>query len=406
MDRNSRFLLKSFRKYYLANAPPMPPRYGRREFGFMFFDRDYVQRHMGFQTPADLRRFMVGQVPSHSYYSTAYYRRPGAPTMDEKEWMGADLIFDLDADHLEGADEMTYAGMLEEVKKEMIRLIDTFLLDDLGFPEEGIQIVFSGGRGYHAHVSLQSVLGLGAQERREIVDYVTSTGLDVDRLFPAVGTANKVSDTSDGRRASVRFNREIPPKNSEGWKKRAREGFEVLVEDVCTLPPQELRSKYPTLGKKNASTVANLSNDLRKHRKFIMENDRMNPMDTFRQELLVETMKEDVVPRLAGEVDEPVTADIKRLIRLPGSVHGRTGLRVVPLTRAELTGFDPFLMAVPEEYSDEPVQITMRRPYEVTLKGERFKLNGTVEVPEYAAVFLVGRREAEIGDGSPDPGPF
>ncbi|MCL2333169.1 MAG: DNA primase catalytic subunit PriS, partial [Candidatus Methanoplasma sp.] len=88
MDANSRFLLKSFRKYYKENPPIMPDRFTKREFGFMFFDRQMVQRHMGFPTPEELNRFMIAQVPSHSYYSTAYYRKPSAPTMEEKEWLG------------------------------------------------------------------------------------------------------------------------------------------------------------------------------------------------------------------------------------------------------------------------------------------------------------------------------
>ncbi len=48
----------------------------------------------------------------------------------------------------------------------------------------------------------------------------------------------------------------------------------------------------------------------------------------------------------------------------------------------------------------EPVQITMRRDYDVTIREERFSLSGTTEVPEYAAVFLIGRKEASIGDGT------
>ena len=37
-----------------------------------------------------------------------------------------------------------------------------------------------------------------------------------------------------------------------------------------------------------------------------------------------------------GETDEPVTADVKRLIRLPGSLHGKSGLKVVTLTRGRV----------------------------------------------------------------------
>lgn len=406
MDRDSRFLLKSFRKYYLNNDPIMPDRFGRREFGFMFFDRNFVQRHKAFLRPADVKQFLVGQVPSHCYYSTAYYRKPDAPMMEDKEWLGADLIFDLDADHLEGADKMTYSQMLEQVKKEMIRLIDTFLLDDFGFREEDVKIVFSGGRGYHAHVNQQAVLSLGSQERREIVDYITSTGIDTERLFPLSGAVNRVSGMGDAVRSTVKYHRGIPPAKAGGWKKRVRGGFDILVDDICELPVPEIKAKYPSLHRKKADTITNLAKDLRAHRKFVMEHDRLNPIDGFRQEMLVDIMKADVIPKLAGEVDEPVTADIKRLIRLPGSVHGKTGLRVTPLTRQELTDFDPLAMAVPEEYSDEETEITLRRPYEIPLKGQNFKVEGTVKVPEYAAVFLIGRKEARLGDGTESAGLF
>ena len=84
MDSNQRFLLKTFRKYYRANTPFLPDRFTRREFGFMFFDKTFVQRHIGFHSSEELHRFMESQVPSHSYYSTAYYRVPDAPTIDEK----------------------------------------------------------------------------------------------------------------------------------------------------------------------------------------------------------------------------------------------------------------------------------------------------------------------------------
>ena len=128
MDANQRFMYKVFKRYYRENTPPMPDRFTRREFGFMFFDKGFVQRHLSFRSPEELGAFMSTQIPSHSYYSTSYYRRPDAPTMEEKGWMGAELIFDLDADHLEGAEKMTYAEMLGCIRGEMVSLVDDFLL--------------------------------------------------------------------------------------------------------------------------------------------------------------------------------------------------------------------------------------------------------------------------------------
>ena len=400
MDQNSRFLLKAFRKYYKDNPIMMPSRFGRREFGFMFFDRNYVQRHMGFSRPADINRFMVTQVPSHSYYSTAYYRRPDAPTMEEKTWLGADLIFDLDADHLEGAENMSYSEMLGCIKEEMINLVDSFLLGDLGFREDQVSIVFSGGRGYHAHIEQSDVLGLGTHERREIVDYVTSKGLNIDWVFPYDRYVSSVANINGKNRANVTRFRTIPPEDAGGWKLRMRNGLKDVVDDVCDLEVKDIKRRYPSIKSTASKSIENYKTDLNKSRRLIFQNNKMGTLNKGTQDFLIKIMAEDVAYRLSGEVDEPVTADIKRLIRLPGSVHGKSGLKVMPLTRSELDDFDPLVSAVPPQYSDEEVTVTMRKDTDITIKEQHFKLSGTVNVPEYAAVFLIGRKMADIGDGT------
>ena len=400
MDSNQRFLFKTFRKYYRVNTPIMPDRFTRREFGFMFFDKNYVQRHMSFSRPEELHKFMLGQVPSHSYYSTSYYRKPNAPTMDEKEWMGAELIFDLDADHLDGAKEMTYSEMLVQIRSEMINLVDSFLLGDLGFSEDQVHITFSGGRGYHAHVRTPDVMGLGTHERRELVDYITSSGLNIDWVFPYNKVATSKVVTGNGVRTNVAKDRLIPPADSGGWKLRMRNGLMYVVNDFCDTDIKEIRKEYPSIKGSDKQTVLKAQDELRKNRGYLFEKNTMAVLSQSTQNMLVKIMKEDMAYRLSGEVDEPVTADIKRLIRLPGSVHGKSGLRVTPITRQELTDFDPLQMAVPDEYSDDPIKITMRRDSKLDMKGEHFSLSGETEVPEYAAVFLIGRKMADYGFAS------
>ncbi len=397
MDSNQRFLFKAFRKYYRANMPILPDRFTRREFGFMFFDRTYVQRHMGFARPDDLRRFMTGQVPSHSYYSTSYYRKPDAPTMDEKDWMGAELIFDLDADHLDGAKEMTYSEMLVQIRSEMIHLVDSFLLDDLGFTEDQVHITFSGGRGYHAHVRTPDIMTLGTHERRELVDYITGSGLNIDWVFPYNRVPTSQVVTGGGVRTNVAKDRLIPPADSGGWKKRMRNGLMDVVNDLCDVDPKVFKKDYPSIKGSKTDTLVKAQEELRKTRGILFEKNTMAILSPSTQNILVKIMKEDMAHRLSGEVDEPVTADIKRLIRLPGSVHGKSGLRVTPISRQELTDFDPLQMAVPDEYSDEEVKITMRKPSKLDMKGQHFDLDGETMVPEWAAVFLIGRKMADIG---------
>ena len=400
MDSNSRFLLKMFRRYYKENPIIMPSRFGRREFGFMYFDRDFMQRHLSFGNPADLQKFMIAQVPKHSYYSTAYYRKPDAPTMEEKIWLGADLIFDLDADHLEGADNMSYTEMMDQIKREMINLVDTFLFNDLGLDEKQVDIVFSGGRGYHAHVEVNDIVGLGSHERREIVDFITSTGLNIDWVFPYAKMVTSTANINGQERANVSRSRTIPPEDSGGWKLRMRNALKDVVNDVCDVEPKQLKKMYPSIKAVQNKSIEGYAEDLRKSRYLIFDNNKMTTLKKGTQDFLIKIMAEDMAARLSGEVDEPVTADIKRLIRLPGSLHGKTGLRVIPLTRSQLDDFEPLVDAMPKEYTDDPVTVTMRRDLDVRIKDTDFRLKGTTEVPEYAAPFLIGRKYADIGDGS------
>src|SRR4029077_225847 len=64
-------------------------------------------------------------------------------------------------------------------------------------------------------------------------------------------------------------------------------------------------------------------------------------------EELLKVLLDQATIQVQGETDAPVTTDIHRLIRLPGSLHGGTGFRVVPLDRDRLDRFDPFREALP-----------------------------------------------------------
>ena len=109
------WIRERFRRHYRAADLRLPPRYARREYGFMFWEAGMMQRHQSFKSAEALRDFLAGRTPMHAYFSSAYYETPGAPTMEEKGWLGADLVFDLDADHIDRVKGMPYEAMLEEV---------------------------------------------------------------------------------------------------------------------------------------------------------------------------------------------------------------------------------------------------------------------------------------------------
>jgi len=392
------FIMDRFREYYKKSPPPPPERFGRREFGFMFYDKTFVQRHLGFRQVSDYQEFLQRNVPAHCYYSTAYYENPSADKMEDKNWLGADLIFDLDADHIRGAEGLSYPNMLELVKREMIRLLDEYLLGDLGFDESCLKVTFSGGRGYHAHIMDPRVIMLRSHERREIVDYIGGTDLNMDWLMPEIATVDKRF-----KNASKQYKtRLLPSARDGGWKAKFRSGMVALLEQMQGMSPKQAMAEYSGLKGEKEENVQSLFEDLfsgssgNRGSDLLMEKGNLADIRDRNQGMFIKVLEQDLRPRLAGQVDEPVTSDIKRLIRLPFSLHGKTGLRVMAMKRADLDGFDPLRDAVPETLSDRSVNVRMTKKVDLKIRGESFRLEGDTEVPEFAALFLLCRREATL----------
>ncbi|MEI7649650.1 MAG: DNA primase catalytic subunit PriS, partial [Methanomicrobiales archaeon] len=93
--------------------------------------------------------------------------------------------------------------------------------------------------------------------------------------------------------------------------------------------------------------------------------------------------------------DEPVTTDTKRLIRLPTSLHGGSGMRVQPLELRELHAFDPLTDAV--VFGTRDVKVDCRIALKMPMLGSTYEIQkGMNTVPEAVAVFLCCRGMAEI----------
>jgi DNA primase small subunit len=404
-DPTQAFIIRAFRRYYSKEPVEIPDRLSRREFGFMFFDRGFVLRHIGFKTKAELKSYMAENVPAHVYHSSAYYENPNAPTMAEKKWMGADLVFDLDADHLKNAEELTYPDMLEQVKVQIKRLLDEFITGDLGFDPDKLKIVFSGGRGYHVHVLDPRALGLGSHERREIVDYITGTDLNQDWII-----LKRVFETKQyGDIITPLYMYEAPTKRSGGWKKRVITNLPKIIRHLESIGEEAAVEKFSGIvdlnGKKiSEKRMREFYSELFGKRGSTSAAERIiseEKVEVFQHDALVNSLlsiiRHTTKIDLPGETDEPVTSDIKRLIRLPSSLHGKTGLRVTAMTRDGLDEFDPLRDAVPKMLTEKVVKMTVKKPVDIELRGERIMMaEGDAEVPEFAALFLACRKMGEI----------
>jgi DNA primase catalytic subunit len=205
-----------------------------------------MNRHKSFSSPHALGEYVRSVVPRHIFYSVAFYNYPRIKEMKDKEWQGAELVFDIDSG--------------PNAKDDTLQILD--ILEN-AFGIHDAEIVFSGNKGYHIHVLEPRLFDLDGGSRREIIQYIVDRG---------------------------------------------------------------------------------------------------------------------------GKFDEQVTRDTKRLIRCPGSLHGKTGLRVSYIDRNKFEEFDPRWDAV--VFSDEEIEIVPSKDILIQLRGETFSLKKgeKIKVPEYAAV--------------------
>ncbi len=472
--RTKSYLRKRFGDYYQTSELPLPHDFKRREWGFIFFDElpeVVMRRHKAFSSEGEAIEYLRGMVPAHVYHSAAYYQFPGAGTMKEKKWEGADLIFDLDADHLPQKAK-SYAGMLANVKGETGKLLD-FLLEDFGFDEENIRVAFSGGRGYHIHVHDPRVLTLESAERREIVDYIGGVGVDKDFMFRDYSIGKQFEMYIEGTKGTTHERRikvgggttkrivtfeNIP--GGYGWGKRVSQYLiqflrnismkdntdanneisnilmNYYLKEVSTDEMQEDIVKQIIQLKKDKLLLEEIVHNVRvpieKVRKILITNDLWNfkqdatkklnillkisqsseALDLIKNkgivdfkgvpeffEIILQNTIEEFGIKLGAKTDEPVTADIRRLIRMPSSLHGGSGMRVVPLTLAGFKEFEPLRDAV--VFSEKEINIEVIPPLKpqnalVEMKGKSIKVvEGINIVPEYAGIYLMCRGAAE-----------
>jgi len=395
MPETQSWLKSEFSRYYSEHEVRYPERYGAREYAFFFFDCAGMIRHTSFMSTRKLRDFLAYAGPKHAYYSSAFYERPAAQTMGQKNWLGAELIFDLDADHFPGTENMIREDMLAMVKGETRKVLDKFVLGDLAFDPKYVGVVFSGGRGYHIHINDPRVLELDSHCRKEISDYIGFIDGDIDILMEQ--KAVRGSGNFKGA-----YYRQMPKPDDPGWKGRVAQALTEYVDKLEAMPRKEAIKDIAKRMKTGEGAAAKVYDPLFSGRSGSRGADILRSRHSidFLKEYETHLLCEELVPALmreeAGTIDAPVTKDVNRLIRLPNSLHGKTGLRVAPIKLEELKDFEPLRDAV--AFGDAPVKIRGLKPDSIRMKGGHFSItDGTeTEVPEYAAVYFAARGTAQI----------
>ncbi len=357
MEKEKAVIVRNFREYY-RNTKIEVPWVERREFGVGGFRKKIESRHMGFPNNQALNNYLVQEVPLFISHSVAYYKFPESTPMERKEWMGGDLIFDLDV----------HSGLflsneeIENVKNDAITLKEEFLEKDFGVSSKDMLLVFSGGRGFHIHANAKKFMGMGGKERKEIADYVAGAGLDYRKFFSKMD----------------RYRLGGPKKTDWGYKGRLCRMVEKVVEEEPSFI----------------------------HRGLKREEEKAKLLSCMEDGNWSKTPIKDIVERIGRvaermrlktvDVDTGVTIDTKRLIRVPNTIHGSTGLAAKKLNDFE--NFHPYhdALAFPKgeleivAKKELPEQEFAGSTIEAMKKGEK------KDVPKSYGIYLILKEAATL----------
>lgn len=381
-----------------------PESIDQREFAFFLFKERIMIRHKSATSVYGLRRLLCDNKPSDVYHSCAYYENPEA-NMGKKGWLGADLVFDIDADHIPtGCDKIHdewiclkcgFSGRgispekcplcegqkfdaktwpcercINSAREETAKLIE-MLGRDFGLSEGEVRVFFSGHRGYHVHVNSSTIKTLDTIARKEIVDYVLGLGL----------TAFEDSEVEKRRRRS---GLEVFNLRDSGWDKRIKLGMKrfILTATQEDLKNVGIKRVDPIL--QNRELIAN---------RYIEENRWTSVKGV--GALTWKKIARHVRESLAANIDTVVTTDIHRLIRMNGTLHGKTGLKKVELPVGHLATFDPFIEAVAFKEGTAKVSVFGAPQFRIGENTLGPYKNEIVELPMAAAILLILKGRAQ-----------
>ena len=404
------FLKGKFLDYYkskFASLKP-PPAMTEREFGFLLFRERIMVRHKAFRDFGEFTESLLSLIPSDVYYSTAYYRQPDLE-MDLKGWLGSDVVFDVDADHIDtpckethdmwtcpkcketrrgkkpvkcpncGNEKLEEKAWLCErcliaAKEEMLKLIEV-LAEDFGIKSQDIHLFFSGHRGYHLHLISEELKTLDDVQRKEIVDYVIGLGLD-----PA--QQGLYQDLFDNKHPIV-----VGPELTDpGWRGRLARGvYQILTEWD--------QGQLVELG----FTRGAVRQILNEREKITREWSKKMLWSSFQDKWRInDKVWRNIIERavtlmaLPAKIDTVVTTDIHRLIRMPETLNGKTGFKAAIIDLEQFEEFDPFYQPVVLEGTQK---VHVEDAPEIRIRDDRFGpfADEDVELPLAAAVLLIAK---------------
>ena len=289
-----------------------------REFGFDHTGEGPSDRKNVFMDVRDLEDYVKATAPYAMFSSVALYENP----REMEGWLGAELVFDIDAKDLplRRCQNLHEHGKVcpicLEDAKELARDTLIVLKEDFGF--EDVHVIYSG-RGYHIRVLDDWAMELDGKAREKVLSYISAAE---EITFEDIRSRRIMLSSGYHRVFRLRFGYFIRRANANhllniGLNKsqveRLLENREEIYENFVR---KGLLTAFPQgIGYRSLTKLFALSSTFSK-----------------------------------AYFDGRVTVDVKRILRVPSSLHSKVGLVTTYIGPDErkLERFDPLRDAVPD----------------------------------------------------------
>ncbi|MDA4136429.1 MAG: hypothetical protein OK449_05470 [Thaumarchaeota archaeon] len=344
-EKTTAFLRKTYREHYFRHHDDVeiPTMIANREFGYIPFGKGMV-RHLSYKSPGELAADLVKQAPSSVFCSNGTYSDPTLP-MDEKAWKGAELIFDIDASSIPTACRTKHSFWTCKTCGKVMRSAER--------PQRCTRCEGTGTT--QLHWSCAECLLATKDHVSRLIGFLTD-----DFGVPSAG----ISVYFSGNRG---YHLHVDDERFEAMDPSARAEVANYIKGTGLV--QQQGSDYAPAGGW-AERMASRAKD----------SPRL----------------ERVVDAFGSRIDESVTTDIHRIFRMPGTLHGNSGLlkmRVHDL-QAFRPEYDPVVLG------DEVVALSVQGSPAFSLKGKTFGPYSSEEpeLPTYAAVYLMTKGLGKVLD--------
>lgn len=338
-EKTLAFLRRTFREYYFNHHDDVeiPKMMERREFGYTPFGKGMV-RHLSYKSSGELSADLVKQAPSSVFCSNATYSDPTLP-MDEKGWKGAELIFDIDANEIPTACRSKHSYWTCKDCGKVMRSAER--------PARCSRCQAAGLT--QLHWSCEVCLAAAKDHASRLIRFLKDD-------FGVPGTG--ISVYFSGNRG---FHLHVEDERFEPMEPSARAEIAKYIRGTGLVRPTESGDGgWP-------ARIASAPKDEK---------------------------LDQIVNAFGSKIDESVTTDIHRIFRMPGTLHGNSGL--LKMKVHDLERFRPD--EDPVVLGEEQVSLFVRGSPAFSLKGETFRPYSSEEatIPAYAAVYLMTKGLARL----------